>query len=438
MKKNKIISLLLSLLIAAGLWVYVVSAVTPEDNQWIYNIPVTFINEDGLFSDRNLMLTDGRDAVVSLRFNGNRQDLMKLNNTNVIVSVDLSRVTGPGNWNLSYDFELPDTVSSNSISLVGRTKPTVDIVVDKLSVKEIPVRAIFVGNVASDYVQEPIKPEYETIEISGPEELVGGVEYAQVTLERTNLSKTVSDVLPVTLMDAEDKPVESGEIKCSVDEIGVEMPVHMLKEVPLTATLISGGGASADHAVLTIEPKTVMIKGNPEDLEVLNSINIGAIDLASVQKVQSKEFEIVIPDGMSNLTGDTATATVELKNLKTKTFQVTNIECSNKPENYSVTLGTSSLQVQVRGVAEEVNELTAGNIRAVADLAAINGSTGQYLVSVEILIDGFDDVGAMGSYNVLVTISETVTQEDAVEITQQTAAMINFGTDEAESSESKE
>ena len=75
MKKNKIISILLSLVIAVCLWIYVVSTVTPDDNQWIYNIPVTFVNEDGLFSDRNLTLAGGRDTTVSLRFNGSRQDL---------------------------------------------------------------------------------------------------------------------------------------------------------------------------------------------------------------------------------------------------------------------------------------------------------------------------------------------------------------------------
>ena len=62
MKRNKIISLLLSAVIALSLWVYVVTTVTPEDSQWIRNIPVTFANEDGLFSDRNLTLTQGRNA----------------------------------------------------------------------------------------------------------------------------------------------------------------------------------------------------------------------------------------------------------------------------------------------------------------------------------------------------------------------------------------
>lgn len=415
MKKNKIISILLSLVIAVCLWIYVVSTVTPDDNQWIYNIPVTFVNEDGLFSDRNLTLAGGRDTTVSLRFNGSRQDLLKLNNTNVIITVDLSQVTGPGTWNLSYDFELPETVTSSGISVVGRSKTSVEVKVDKLSVKEIVVEAVLEGDVASGYVSEPIKLEYETIEIRGPKELVDSVDYAQVVLKRTNLSKSVSEVLDYTLMDAEDEPVESDEIKCSVDQIGVEMPVLMVKDVALTVTLIAGGGATEDHAVCTVEPSTISVKGDPTELEALNSINVGTIDLASVQKTESKNFDIVIPNGMTNLTGETAAkVTVELKNLKTRTFQVTNIECTNKPAEYSVTLGTSFLQVQIRGLAEEVNEMAASNIRAVADLSAISSATGSYLVPVEIYVDGFADVGAMGTYSVLVTISKTVTVEDAV------------------------
>ena len=112
MKKNKIVSILLSLTIAVCLWIYVVSTVTPEDSQWIYHIPVTFTNEDGLFSDRNLVLSAGRDATVDLKIYGQRQDLLKLSNSNIVVTVDLSQVTGAGDWRLPYDIEFPDTVSS--------------------------------------------------------------------------------------------------------------------------------------------------------------------------------------------------------------------------------------------------------------------------------------------------------------------------------------
>ena len=133
MKTNKIFSLLLSLLIAVCVWIYVVTAVTPEDSQWVYNIPVTFENEGGLFSDRNLTLTDGRNDTVNLKFKGNRQEISKLSNTNITVTVDLSQVTGPGSWFLNFDYELPETVSSSSISLEARSSSTVEIQVDKLA-----------------------------------------------------------------------------------------------------------------------------------------------------------------------------------------------------------------------------------------------------------------------------------------------------------------
>lgn len=429
MKKNKILSILLSLLIAMCLWVYVVSTVNPDDSQWIYNIPVTFINEEGLFSDRNLTLTEGRDATVNLRIYGRRQDLVKLNNTNMTVIADLSQVTSPGSWQLTYDVEYPETVNSSEFSIQSRSSSTVGIVVDKLSVKTIEVRATFNGDVAENYVPEPIKLEYDTIEISGPKDLVDKVHHAQITLERTNLSKSVSDVLEFVLIDNEDNPIESDEIKCSVDKIGVEMPVYMVKDVPLKVDLIDGGGASKDHAVVTCDPSTISIKGDPAALEGLNSITLGSIALSDVQTAVTKEFNIVIPDGMTNLTGDTASVTVELKNLKTKTFQVTNIELANRPTDYSVTIGTKSLQVQIRGVESEINELVAGSIRAVADLSVVGTSTGQYLVPVEIYVDGFSNVGAMGSYSVLVTISEAVvTSAEPVEISEEPAAAEDAGT----------
>ena len=78
-----------------------------------------------------------------------------------------------------------------------------------------------------------------------------------------------------------------------------------------------------------------------------------------------------------------------------------------------------SLQVQSRGPAETVDALTASNVRAVADLSGLSG-TGQFTVNTDIYVDGVSDVGAMGSYSVLVTLSEAST-ETAVEVTSSPA-----------------
>lgn len=420
MRKNKIVSILLSLVISVCLWIYVVSTVTPDDSQWITNIPVTFVNEDGLFSDRNLVLSEGRDTTVDLKLYGKRQDLLKLNSTNITITADLSQVTGSGPWRLPYEIEFPETVSSSEIKVENRSSYYINIDVDKLATKEVEVRALFKGDVAEGYTQEAIELEYDSIQVSGPRELVDSVAWAQVLLERTNVSKSVSDTLTFTLLDGEGNVVESDELKCTVnnttvDKIGVFMPVYMVKEVPLRVDFIEGGGATVDHAVWDISPSTVTIKGDPEVLSGLNSITLGTVDLSSIQTTYKKEFEVVIADGLTNMTDTTATVSVELKNLKTKTFRVTNISVTNKPEGLQAQVGTLSLQVQLRGPAETVDALTASNVRAVADLSGLNG-TGQFTVNTDIYVDGVSDVGAMGSYSVLVTLSEAST-ETAVEVT---------------------
>ena len=420
MQRNKILTILLSLVIAVCLWVYVVSTVTPDDSQWIYGIPVTFVNEDGLFSDRNLVLSSGRDATVNLRLYGKRRDLLKLNNTNVTLTADLSQVTGAGDWRLPYSLELPETVSSNEIEIEDRSTSYVSITVDKLQTRSVEIRAVFQGNVAEGYTPEAIELEYDTLEISGPKDQVDQVEYAQVVLERTNVSKTISEYIPFTLMNEEGEEVESDDLICTVngtavDKIGILMQVNMIKEVPLRVELIEGGGATADHATVRYDPTQITVQGDPEVLAGLNSVYLGTVDLSSIQNSVTEEFNIVIADGLTNMTGTTAKVTVELKNLKTKTFQVSNIELTNAPEGLQARLGTLSLEVQLRGTAEEIDSLAASGIRAVADLSGIY-ATGTFSVPVDIYVDASSEVGAMGSYSVLVTITEPTT-ETAVAVT---------------------
>lgn len=435
MKTNKIISLLLSVLIALCLWIYVVTVVTPEDSQWVYNIPVTFENEDGLFSDRNLTLTEGRTQTVNLKFRGNRQDLQKLSSSNVTITANLSQVEGPGRWNISYDYVLPENVSPNDISVEDRSTSTITIMVDKLAVKEIEVRAKFEGDVAQGYMPDAIELEQESLTISGPQDVVSRVEYAQVVLERTNVNKTVSDALSYTYMDVDGNVVESQELQCDVDKVNVMMMVYMVKEVPLTLQYISGGGATEGNVITQIEPSTVTIKGNAEDLEGLNSLSIAKVDLSSIQSTFSATYNIVIPDGMTIMSEDTATVSIALKGLSEKTFRVTNLELANVPEaeDLLATIGTTSLQIKLRGPTEVMDTISSSNIRAVADLSFLGSSTGMFSVPVTVYVDGFSNVGAMGSYSVMVSISKQVAVETMTTVGPEPAVTeTNGGEDETE------
>ena len=94
MMKSKVTSVLLSLVIAFGLWLYVVTNVSQEADYTIYNVPVVMEGETVL-TERNLMITSVSADDVDLTLSGNRSDLAKVNSSNMILKVNLTEIYEP-------------------------------------------------------------------------------------------------------------------------------------------------------------------------------------------------------------------------------------------------------------------------------------------------------------------------------------------------------
>ena len=76
--KNRFGSILLSIVIAFGLWLYVITYVSPNSEETYYNIPVVLEGESVL-NERGLMCTSTSSSTVSLQLAGARSDLIKVN-----------------------------------------------------------------------------------------------------------------------------------------------------------------------------------------------------------------------------------------------------------------------------------------------------------------------------------------------------------------------
>ena len=97
---------------------------------------------------------------------------------------------------------------------------------------------------------------------------------------------------------------------------------------------------------------------------------------------------------------------IEVTGLSVSTYSVKNISLVNIPENCTVDIVSESIDVAIRGTEEQLNDLKAENIRAVADLADYKDSLGTYMPQVKIYVDSSVDVGAIGSYTITVVIKE--------------------------------
>ena len=99
--KNKIGTAILALVVSFGLWLYVITVVSPGSEQTYYNIPVVF-SGSSLLESRGLMMVSDQNVKMDLTLSGNRTDLNKLSNANITILADLSGITAPGEYKIYY------------------------------------------------------------------------------------------------------------------------------------------------------------------------------------------------------------------------------------------------------------------------------------------------------------------------------------------------
>ena len=412
MQKNKILTLLVSFLIAVGLWLYVVTSVSPGDTAPLNNIPVTLTNEDTL-KTRGLMLLEGRDQTVSLQLYGNRTDLWKLNRENVKISADLSTIAEAGEYDLRYTETFPDEVGG--VSVQSRSPSRLHVKVVEYAEKNVPVVLNYTGEMADGLLldKENAELDYNAISISGPKEIVEKIAGASVTVDRNGLMDTLDEDFRYTLVDDEGEPVDAALITTNTEQVHLHLPVEHIKEVALKVNLTAGGGATAETTTVHITPSTINISGSQEALDQITEVELGTIDLATIVGTKQLELPILLPDTVTNQTGvSTAQVEVSFKDLITKTFSVDRFTAVNLPEGLQSTVLTQKVEITIRGPKTSMAGVTLADIVATVDYKGQDAGT--VTVPLSITVNGHPDVGAVGKYSISVTLAPPATTAESV------------------------
>lgn len=410
MRKNRLGSLLLSLVIAFGLWLYVVSYVSTMDDTTLYNIPVVMEGESVL-RERNLMITGRSSETVSLHLSGARNDLSKVNSGNVTVRVDLSSIDEPGDHTLSYSsITYPGDVPSNALVVESRNPGNITVTVDYRRTKDIPVRVSYIGNRSEGYLYDTENAVLDngTVNITGPATIVDQISGAVIEVDLTDRVESISETFRYTLCDENGEPVDAQQITTNLEEVRLDMPIQRIKVITLTADVNYAGGATEKNTTVKIEPETIRVSGGDAVLEALgDTYSVGTINLAELDKATNElKYAITLPEGVTNQTGvSEVTVTVQLTGLKTREFTLDQIIPVNVPEDMEAEIINASFSVKVRGPAAQIDALTPENIRAEVDFTNAEAGTATYPVKLS-FGEGFPDVGALKTASISATVQE--------------------------------
>ena len=399
MTKNKLGALALSFVIALGLWMYVITYVSTDHEQTFYNIPVA-LEGGSILTDRQLMLLSEDDYEVNIKVHGSRQDVSKINSGNIQLVADLSSIYEPGEHNLTYSIIFPGDVPTGAVS-AEKNPDRVKVIVARKKTKEIPVQVSYEGDVPADYIMEKslLELDYNFVEIAGPEDVVDQIHHASITVDCDDRTESIYESLRYELQDEGGDPVDAEWITTNVSEVKVYVPISMVKKIPLTVTLVDGGGATAQTTSVAIEPGEISVSGSEAALNALTELNLGTIDLAQITEDTVKDYEISLPEGIRNVSNlPTATVSITFPLLATREFTITEFVPLNLPEGMAWEPLTKQLTVTVRGLKNEIQRLTSADIIVQVDLTGVENTA-----AVEPIIrfpEELTSLGEVGSYSI--------------------------------------
>ena len=411
MQKNKIVSMLLSLAIAMGLWLYVITTVSPDSVETISGIPVVFEGETALREERGLMITSDQTATVSLKLSGNRSDLAKLNKSNITVKVDLTKVYDPGTHEMTYSYSFPGDVASGAITVETKYPSTVGVTVEKRESKDdVPVQVNYIGSVPEGYLTDTENAvlDYPVISVLGPSSAISQIHHARIDVALSERTESISESYRYTLCDAEGNPVDVAQVTTNTAEVRLDLKIQRWVELKLELVVNYGGGATASTSYIDIVPQTIKVSGSDTVLDSLGGkLTLGTVNLAEITENAEMPFAIVLPEGVTNLTGVTeAMANISFIGLATREFTVSNIKATNVPDGFECDLMSEVIKITLRGPVSLINALTEENITLLVDCSGKEAGTSTMKATVDFSDDEFDAIGVLGTISVPVNLTQ--------------------------------
>ena len=404
-KNRKIMQIVLAALITLALWGYMEFYDSPKAELVLKDIPVEFTNEDTILAENGLMLLSGYDTTVDLTLEGKRKVLMQIEPSEVRIVADTSGISAAGVQTLNYTYILPNGISPSDVSVKSRSIYNITVTVGTLYSKTIPVEVDVKGQAADGYFTGDITIDPQTLTLRAEREDMLNVHHAKVTVNLAGATSTLIETLEYTLYDANDVPVHNDNIRASTKLIQVTVPVRTTKTVPLDVELV--GTELMKSVNVDIKPNVITLVGEGSTLDTISKVTLDRIYVEDLVPGLNGPFTytIKLPAGVTTTDGTSeATVTVAIDGTTEGVVTLDTINCEGVADGLKAEVH-DSLVVTLWGDEDEIQKVTAADIRARVDLSGIT-EEGDYLLPVVVTATTESGVTVRGSYEVTVHVTK--------------------------------
>jgi len=377
-------TLLTAFLLALVLWIYAVTSTDPtESGTFGTPIPIEIIGQDPA-----LIRMGELPTTLTLKLSAPRSIWGDLNNQPSLIRaiVDLSGMEAG-----THVLPVQVQIGARPAQIESYTPATVEITLENLMTRTLPVNLAIQGEPAVGYQAETPALSNDSVTITGPEALVNQVDQVQAVLDVNLLQQSIVRTIPLKAVDATQSPVTG--VTLSPSEITVTQEItQRFGYRSVVVNVVVSGQVAQEYRLTNISvfpPAVTVFSADPSIVDSLPGyVQTEALDLTNATDDLDMFLDLSLPDGLSVVGGqETVLVRVGIAAIESSAaYSNMTVEVVGLSSTLKATIAPEQVTVIVAGPLPMLDQLTIDGIRVMVDVTGLTAGTYQLTPNVEIAI----------------------------------------------------
>lgn len=358
--------LLVSVLLAVGVWYIAVTSSDPIGSRRFQRVPVQLMP-----SDAATEITHNPTRFVTVTIRGSQGTVSSRRTEDIVVRADLTGL-GPGTHTVPLTVDVADSGSLRPLEAQSQpSQITVTLELRESFQKKIDIIVTHPPPIGFRY-DDPVTDVRQVI-VSGAASIVAKVAAVQGDLDLSDSRNPIETDLRLYAVDADGSRVADVELEAQTAPVSVSITRRDdIRQIAVRPYILPDTQPQGfNFSISRYEPQTVFIRGNPEQLaELEDTLLTEPIDLENRQSDFETNVRVELPDeGLLVIGDNNITVSINILPINA-TRQLENIEVGavGLGAGYTVEIVPQSVSAFVDGPVSLIEGLSSADIQVIVDL----------------------------------------------------------------------
>ena len=371
---------ILSVILAAILWLVITNMEDPIKTKPFNDVTVRIVNEDAIKS-LDLVYDILEGATVDFTVAARRSIVDKLTENDFTVTADFAKLSDVN----AVAIEIQCPKYGEEVTIRSGMNQVMKINPEKKVSKNFKVTVLTNGHPADGYFVGE-KTANTIVTVSGPESKIARINEIVATVNVEQASENLRSEVRLRALDEEGEEIDAKNLSFSVNSVTISVGIYKTKEINLTVKTVGTPKQGYVISGLDYEPKSIEVAGKDEALNSINELTIEE-DVTDAAANIEKEVNLQeqLPEGLFLVAEDQmVVVNVTIEKAETKEISVwpSDIRADGLAPGMHINfLSPGPFVIKVTGPSAAVKDITRNNLKPYINVT--DYSVGTYNVPIE-------------------------------------------------------